>query len=220
MYRYYALSDVCYVYLSDVPADCDMTDHGSEFSESQWHKRGWTLQELLAPKTVMFMSSTWTLLGMKLELAQTLEEITGVGASVLRFDEDVTDVSVAARMSWASTRTTTRVEDEAYCLFGIFGINLPALYGEGRNAFYRLQEEIMRTSVDTSLFAWGHRDVVDDPEEIVHSHCSCSEATLGHLLAPSLAEFSRAKDISSPGIDDEVLDGRVGCLPYRIHFST
>ena len=60
-------------------------------------------------------------------------------------------------MSWAANRGTTRVEDEAYCLLGLFGISMPTLYGEGRKAFYRLQEEILRTSEDTSLFAWGDK---------------------------------------------------------------
>ena len=97
-------------------------------------------------------------------------------------------MSVAARMSWASTRQTTRVEDEAYCLFGLFGINLPALYGEGRNAFYRLQEEIMRTSVDTSLFSWGIINPVND-EDIVRDCCDCPDDREHYLLASSPAEF-------------------------------
>ena len=75
-------------------------------------------------------------------------------AAVLKFETDVSRMSVAERMSWAACRRTTRVEDEAYSLFGLFGINMPTLYGEGRNAFFRLQQEIMRTSPDTSLFAW------------------------------------------------------------------
>ena len=67
---------------------------------------------------------------------------------------DPSSFSVAQRMNWASSRHTTRQEDEAYCLLGLFGINMPLLYGEGRKAFRRLQEEIIRTSVDQSIFAW------------------------------------------------------------------
>lgn len=62
-------------------------------------------------------------------------------------------------MSWASDRKTTRVEDEAYSLLGIFDVNMPLIYGEGRKAFQRLQEEIVKRSRDQSLFAWrlpGH----------------------------------------------------------------
>ena len=151
MFLYYSLSTVCYVYLSDVHSGRG----NNGFDNSRWHKRGWTLQELLAPKTVRFMLSDWTYLGTKFELAEKLEQITLIPRDVLRFKVDVTDTSVAQRMFWASSRITTRVEDEAYCLFGLFGINMPTLYGEGRNAFFRLQEEIMRTSVDTTLFSSG-----------------------------------------------------------------
>lgn len=66
--------------------------------------------------------------------------------------------SIAQRMSWAARRRTSRLEDEAYCLMGIFGINMPLLYGEGENAFIRLQHEIMRVSNDHSLFAWKSAD--------------------------------------------------------------
>jgi hypothetical protein len=58
-------------------------------------------------------------------------------------------------MSWAAKRQTTRIEDLAYCLMGVFGVNMPMLYGEGYRAFIRLQEEIMKASDDDSIFAWG-----------------------------------------------------------------
>ncbi|KAI0692861.1 hypothetical protein C8T65DRAFT_744963 [Cerioporus squamosus] len=134
-YRYYSLADVCYA--------------------SRWHLRGWTLQELVAPKQLLFISQSWDVLGSKAELATVLETTTGVPATVLRFQQRVVDISIAQRMSWAAFRTTTRVEDEAYCLMGIFGVNMPTLYGEGRAAFQRLQEEILRRHADTTLFAWG-----------------------------------------------------------------
>jgi hypothetical protein len=60
-------------------------------------------------------------------------------------------------MSWASYRRTTRVEDEAYCLLGLFGVHMPLLYCEGENAFRRLQEELIRTSTDHTIFAWSNR---------------------------------------------------------------
>lgn len=62
---------------------------------------------------------------------------------------------VAKKMSWASGRTTTRTEDLAYCLLGLFNIQMALLYGEGSNAFARLQEEIVRQTDDESIFAWG-----------------------------------------------------------------
>ena len=75
--------------------------------------------------------------------------------SVLRMEEGLADISVARRMSWAATSETTRVEDQAYCLLGIFGINMPTLYGEGENAFFWLQEKILKQHTNTTLFAWG-----------------------------------------------------------------
>ena len=157
MYRYYSLADVCCAYLRDVPTACkdDLRAPKSPFRKSLWFKRGWTLQELIAPVFMVFVSQTWEVLGAKADMADVLEEITRVPASVLKLEVSPSAYSVAARMSWAADRATTRPEDEAYCLMGIFGIFMPPLYGEGRNAFLRLQEEIMRQVDDPSIFAWG-----------------------------------------------------------------
>ncbi|PIL27103.1 hypothetical protein GSI_10243 [Ganoderma sinense ZZ0214-1] len=157
MYRYYSVSRVCYAYLRDVPIASrdDLRRPKSAFRASRWHKRGWTLQELIAPSLVLFLSCTWEILGSKTDLAGLLEEITRVPAEVLTLFRNPSTHCVAARMSWAADRETTRPEDEAYCLMGIFGIFMPPLYGEGRNAFLRLQEEIMRQIDDPSIFAWG-----------------------------------------------------------------
>ncbi|PIL35544.1 hypothetical protein GSI_02272 [Ganoderma sinense ZZ0214-1] len=158
MYRYYVLADVCYAYLLDVLYNSNLLKEGSEFRTSRWHSRGWTLQELIAPEIVVFVSSGpdgWSVLGSKADLAEVLQAITNVPVSVLRMEREVADIGIAARMSWAAQRQTTRPEDEAYCLMGIFGVYMSTLYGEGRNAFRRLQEEIMKHNVDTSIFAWG-----------------------------------------------------------------
>ena len=41
---------------------------------------------------------------------------------------------------------------------GLFGVNMPVLYGEGlQNAIRRLQDEIMKNSFDQTLFAWRGR---------------------------------------------------------------
>ncbi|KAI0645144.1 heterokaryon incompatibility protein-domain-containing protein [Trametes meyenii] len=163
MFAWYASAQVCYVFLHDVPkpvtdADADaLARHGAAFRASEWFTRGWTLQELLAPDSVVFLSKTWTVLGTKASLARLLEEITGIDADVLTFRKKLTDVSIARRMSWASKRRTTRIEDEAYSLMGIFGVSMPTIYGEGRRAFQRLQGEIIKQSADQTIFAWGDR---------------------------------------------------------------
>ncbi|EIW58290.1 HET-domain-containing protein [Trametes versicolor FP-101664 SS1] len=155
MFEWYRLADVCYAYLEDVPDDDDPTQANSYFSRSRWHKRGWTLQELIAPKRVVFLTRTWGCLGTKAGLASSLEKITGVDFNILTGHISIHSQSVARRMSWAACRETTRIEDQAYSLLGIFGIHMSPIYGEGQNAFLRLQEEIVRTIPDHSIFAWG-----------------------------------------------------------------
>lgn len=109
--------------------------------------------ELIAPPTVVFYSSRWTELGTKFGMTSDLHNITGISPVVLQRGS-LQEVSVAERMRWAVHRKTTRPEDVAYCLMGIFDVNMPMLYGEGSNAFIRPQEEILRNSEDQSLFAW------------------------------------------------------------------
>ena len=163
MFRYYSLAKICYAYLYDVPRPTNSKDvrsalerEDSPFRKSRWHTRGWTLQELIAPRLLVFLSNDWEVLGTKMELADILEKITKVPVAVLRLAQAIHDFSVACRMSWAANRQTTRAEDMAYCLIGIFAINMPTLYGEGERAFLRLQEE--KQSFDASLFAWEEPD--------------------------------------------------------------
>ncbi|RDX41402.1 HET-domain-containing protein [Lentinus brumalis] len=157
MYAWYGGARVCYAYLRDVedPGEEDPALEDSSFRGSSWFRRGWTLQELIAPKVVLFYSKSWRPLGSKLSLAVAIGEITNIDATVLMQTRLVDDVSIARRMSWAAARETTVVEDRAYSLMGIFGVNMPTIYGEGSRAFIRLQLEIIRTSTDQSIFAWG-----------------------------------------------------------------
>lgn len=148
---------MCYVFLADLP---DTNASGAAFEESRWHRRGWTLQELIAPKRVVFLSQSWGVLGTKFGLALTLEKITNIDFDVLTGRASLDSVSVARRMSWAARRETTRVEDRAYSLLGIFGVHMLTIYGEGSNAFLRLQEEIIKAIPDQSIFAWGRACVL------------------------------------------------------------
>ena len=157
MFRWYKEAEVCFAYLADVPSDCVLRKRSSAFRKSRWHTRGWTLQELIAPDFLIFLSAEWHELGNRADLSALLREITGVPSGVLAGDRQPAEYSVSRRMSWASRRKTTRVEDEAYSLMGLFGVNMPANYGEGKKAFIRLQYEIMQHDPDTSLFAFGYR---------------------------------------------------------------
>lgn len=125
--------------------------------------RGWTLQELIAPSSVQFYDQTWKERGSRATLAKEIREITKINWRILQRHWEnarslLDEIPVAARMAWASKRQTTRDEDIAYCLLGLFDINMPLLYGEGTKAFIRLQEEIIRQYPDRSIFAWADPD--------------------------------------------------------------
>lgn len=155
MFEWYAAAEVCFAYLEDVGDDHDPRLKDSRFRRSRWFTRGWTLQELISPAVVVFVSKDWNVLGTKESLADVVEEVTGIDRDVLAHTTSLDSVSVARRMSWASKRQTTREEDRAYSLMGIFGVNMATIYGEGANAFVRLQEEIIKHVPDQSIFAWG-----------------------------------------------------------------
>lgn len=166
MYMWYEQADVCYAYLSDVEGMEDIV-------HSAWFSRGWTLQELLAPTTLHFYDHNWIFIASKHDLSAELEAITGIPHSALQeFRHD--HFCIAEKMAWAARRQTTRKEDLAYCLLGIFNVNMPLLYGEGSKAFLRLQEEIMKVSNDLSILLWQ----------------GCASATNG-MLADSAASFGK-----------------------------
>jgi hypothetical protein len=102
---------------------------------------------------VEFYDANWEEIGTKSSLCENLSSVTGIDIPVLR-GEDPTKRTVAERMSWAASRSTTRIEDTAYCLMGLFKVLMPMLYGEGSRAFIRLQEEILKQSEDDTIFAW------------------------------------------------------------------
>jgi hypothetical protein len=148
MLRWYREAAKCYIYLSDVSVgDYDGNDDlPPSFQRSKWFTRGWTLQELIAPKSVEFFSSEGSRLGDQGSMEQQIHEITGIAAQVLR-NIPLSDSSVIERLSWAAKRKTKRNEDGAYSLLGIFDVFMPTIYGEGReNAFFRLHNEIERSA--------------------------------------------------------------------------
>ncbi|KAK4183720.1 heterokaryon incompatibility protein-domain-containing protein, partial [Podospora australis] len=189
MFQWYRDAAKCYVYLADY--------HDEEryrgqkvpfcrevFANSRWFTRGWTLQELLAPSDITFYTSTWAYLGTKKRSVDLLSEITGIDKLALE-GWPLHTFSVAERMSWAGDRETSRPEDIAYCLMGIFDVNMPMIYGEGHKAFTRLQEEILKRCEDQTLFAW-----MASPED-------AQRAPYRGLLAKSPSEFKRV--LSSAG---------------------
>jgi hypothetical protein len=148
MFRWYQNAARCYVYLSDIEVAGYENRQPSklawelDFRAHRWFTRGWTLQELLAPKLVEFFSQDGRRLGDKKSLEQQIHEITGIAVPALQ-GQDLSQFGVDERFRWAARRQTTHEEDWAYCLLGIFGIFIPLIYGEGKeNAVRRLKKEI------------------------------------------------------------------------------
>lgn len=180
MFEWYRRAEVCYAYLSDVSwTNSTRGSNEVDFRNSKWFTRGWTLQELLAPQWVEFCDKNWREIGTKSSLAELITLTTGI-THLFNFEE----ACIAQKMSWASRRETTRVEDRAYCLMGLFDVHMPALYGEGKKAFLRLQLEILSKSDDESIFAWYD-----------------SSGNKSGLLAPSPERFRKSGNIKRGNFD-------------------
>jgi hypothetical protein len=159
MFRYYREAAECLVYLSDVPTAIEVEMSRQKqldyLKGSRWFTRGWTLQELIAPRARLVLDAQWNPIEDEGDLVDILASIAKVDVELLRNSDLVSNFCTAERMSWASHRQTTRAEDRAYSLMGLFNIHMPVLYGEGaQKAFRRLQEEIIRISFDQSIFVW------------------------------------------------------------------
>ncbi|KAF5236879.1 hypothetical protein FAUST_6294 [Fusarium austroamericanum] len=207
MFAWYRNSTVCYIYLDDVVHQEGSNGRDDSFKNARWFTRGWTLQELVAPRVRRFYDVNWTVIGFISEsyysqqvvngflressaveihlnpylpersnISGQVSQITGIPEDVLH-SGDHASFSVATKMSWVSRRETTRTEDQAYCLLGIFDVQMPLLYGEGNKAFIRLQEEILKRQPDHTLFAWRSEHNAPTP-------------TFSGLLAPSPKNFA------------------------------
>ncbi|KAF8855922.1 hypothetical protein BDZ45DRAFT_705866 [Acephala macrosclerotiorum] len=156
------IKNCCELALSDgfqymwIDTCCIDKTSSAELSEAinsmyRWYEQS---RELIAPSSVVFYGREWNEIGTKSSLQQLIVEVTNIHYELLSGKRHLYDFSVAQRMSWASHRETTRQEDIAYCLMGIFEANMPLLYGERGKAFLRLQEQILNTSGDDSILAW------------------------------------------------------------------
>lgn len=179
MFSWYQNASICYAFLSDVePMSTEWENmpphYVKQFLQSRWFTRGWTLQELLAPTELVFYSRDWTRLASRYELASVVATATQIDVRVLNNHKSLSECSIAERMSWLAHRQTTRIEDLAYCMLGIFDIHMPLLYGEGKRAFMRLQEEIIKFTNDHTIFCWTW--VTSVPNDWVSLLAPCPEA--------------------------------------------
>jgi hypothetical protein len=188
MYDWYSKAEICYIYLSDVGPG------GKSLSDCRWLSRSWTLQELIAPQDFRVFDQSWQLLGTKATLQTQLSRLTGIDGAVFEGTSSLYDFSIGTRMSWAAHRKATRPEDIAYSLLGLFGINMPLLYGEGEeNAFLRLQKEILNTSGDQSIFAYDF-----SPTTIIGSDLKDKDTFLrAPLIAVSPDQFRNCNRLES-----------------------
>ena len=200
MFKWYQNAVECYAYLRDVPSGLNQAARDTFIGESEWFTRGWTLQELLAPTKLEFVTNEWTDSVDRLDVLRgVIEKATGIKEqdfNLFRRNE----VSVARRMSWASRRKCTREEDEAYCLMGLFRVNMPLLYGEGENAFLRLQYEILKVSDDESIFAWW------TPEQVPAARATTKTRTYkppSSILATFPSDFQYSADVRPFSFDED-----------------
>jgi hypothetical protein len=183
MFRWYQEAAQCYVYLSDVSA-CGIEDHNilrqtweATFRASRWFKRGWTLQELLAPASVEFFSMEGRRLGNKHTLEALIHDVTKIPIAALR-GTPLCTFSVDERFYWTIGRDTKEVEDQAYCLLGIFGIYMPLIYGEGKNASTRLREEIKKGvgRAPPAFLGTSTNTHSDNIPSVTHTHWTVTRA--------------------------------------------
>jgi hypothetical protein len=155
MYRWYRSSDICVVYLGASSVLDDLKD-------DPWFKRGWTLQELLAPAKIKLYGKDWVPINPSRSIRndkedefirRTIEQVTGIPGDDLRLFHPSCD-RVSEKMTWMAPRQTTRTEDIAYSLIGIFDITMPISYGEGAWAFHRFMEAVAQRCFDPGFFAW------------------------------------------------------------------
>lgn len=194
MFHWYERSDVSYMYISDMLPDEELS-HG--LTKSRWITRGWTLQELIAPRTISFFDRDWS----KRDVDGSICDITQIEPEVLYGRRTLSSVPISPRMSWAASRVTTRVEDRAYSLLGIFGVNMPVIYSEGPRAFIRLQHEMIKITNDLSIFAW-----IPSDEQISMTQEWRQQCHLGiGLLAAGPEPFTHSQPIER--IIDSDFDG-------------
>lgn len=133
------------------------------FAKSRWFERGWTLQELLAPRAFLFFNKNWDLLGTRESLVDEIYEVTDIDKVYLLKHGAFRTASVATIFSWVARRETERIEDQSYSLLGLFGIHMPLIYGEGHAAFQRLQMQILQDRDDETIFAWHCDPLLHNP---------------------------------------------------------
>ncbi|KZZ88797.1 Ankyrin repeat-containing domain protein [Moelleriella libera RCEF 2490] len=222
MFKWYRDATRCFVYLTDVSlcgqshTDAAAPPWKAAFRTSRWFTRGWTLQELLAPKSVEFFACEGEKLCERNTMAQEIHEITGIPKDAL-YGTSLTSFSTEERMRWTEKRTTTKQEDQAYCLLGIFGVYMSLIYGEGENAMLRLKKEVENSSKATirAIKTCIDRDDADDLAIEIQNHYIDLNAAEVDGTCPAIcyaAHYGRVNAFKllmrQPGINIDIADPR------------
>lgn len=113
-----------------------------------------------------FYSRDGVWLGNKISLIQQIHEISGIAIPAIE-GSSLLDFGIEERFQWAKFRQTTKDEDSIYCLWGIFGVSLPVMYGEGlAGADRRLRREIANAGRSSAAIAQSklcHSVLTADP---------------------------------------------------------
>ncbi|KJA17720.1 hypothetical protein HYPSUDRAFT_46055 [Hypholoma sublateritium FD-334 SS-4] len=170
MYNWYQSASMCITYLAD-------TSNPSEMHRDTWFTRGWTLQELIAPRHIKFHDANWQQIipGMENDkknpqIILQIKRATGIVKDEL--ETVLSKTPISRRMQWAAHRRVTREEDMAYSLMGIFDVSISIAYGEGaERAFVRLLKEILNTSTHNVLdiVNWGHGDTPSERNQAIRT---------------------------------------------------
>ena len=213
MFQWYQSAKICYAYLADLISEQNELEHA--LPKCRWFTRGWCLQELIAPREILFYDSAWRLCGRKTDsdIRSLISRVTTIHEDVLVDPAKLEILPVAQKMSWAADRETTRTEDMAYCLLGIFDINMPMLYGEGKKAFQRLQEEIIKRSNDLSIFAWADN-------RTLNSHQVPPDGFID-LFASSPHDFKGCHSfvLGRPPVPRNISSSPIGSVPASVAMS-
>ncbi|KAJ5822355.1 Heterokaryon incompatibility [Penicillium robsamsonii] len=204
MWEFYTHAAVCYAYIQEVDMSNEKRRSDEAFNSAKWFNRGWTLQELLAPKKLLYVDRNWREIG-----SREVKGAPGTGLSQL-LREYVRKVpmenNLATQLSWAGPRNTTRVEDQAYSILALLQIKMDVDYNAGKLAFLQFQKELIKKYDDLSLLAWFSNPEIQDRYERRHGE----QAPKLGILAPSLDYFQKKRDRGK-----RILTGKLKALNKR-----